>query len=94
MSCAALLSCQVQSYCVHTHTQPGPNQVLATWLTCLAAQDRLVDEGYNPSYGARPLRRAITRLLEDSMAEQMLRCAHARLADVHLAVCCQPAALG
>lgn len=35
-------------------------------------KDRLVDEGYNPSYGARPLRRAITRLLEDSMAEQML----------------------
>ena len=32
-----------------------------------------MDEGYNPSYGARPLRRAITRLLEDSMAEQMLR---------------------
>lgn len=31
-----------------------------------------MDEGYNPSYGARPLRRAITRLLEDSMAEQML----------------------
>ena len=35
-------------------------------------QDRLVDEGYNPAYGARPLRRAITRLLEDSMAEQIL----------------------
>ena len=35
-------------------------------------QDRLVDEGYNPSYGARPLRRAIMRLLEDSMAERML----------------------
>jgi len=31
-----------------------------------------VDEGYNPSYGARPLRRAIMRLLEDSMAERML----------------------
>ena len=31
-----------------------------------------MDEGYNPSYGARPLRRAITRLLEDSMAEQIL----------------------
>ena len=39
---------------------------------CLAAQDRLVEEGYNPSYGARPLRRAIMRLLEDSMAERML----------------------
>jgi ATP-dependent Clp protease ATP-binding subunit ClpA len=29
-------------------------------------------QGYNPSYGARPLRRAIMRLLEDSMAERML----------------------
>lgn len=37
-----------------------------------APQDRLVEEGYNPSYGARPLRRAIMRLLEDSMAERML----------------------
>ncbi|MCH90009.1 chaperone protein ClpC chloroplastic-like, partial [Trifolium medium] len=31
-------------------------------------RERVVDEGYNPSYGARPLRRAIMRLLEDSMA--------------------------
>ena len=35
-------------------------------------KDRLVDEGYTPAYGARPLRRAIIRLLEDSMAERML----------------------
>ncbi|CAN1318034.1 Chaperone protein ClpC, chloroplastic [Linum perenne] len=35
-------------------------------------RERVVDEGYNPSYGARPLRRAIMRLLEDSMAEKML----------------------
>ncbi|XP_010442575.1 PREDICTED: chaperone protein ClpC1, chloroplastic-like [Camelina sativa] len=35
-------------------------------------KERVVDEGYNPSYGARPLRRAIMRLLEDSMAEKML----------------------
>eukprot|EP00246_Nothoceros_aenigmaticus_P012003 TRINITY_DN351_c0_g1_i1.p1 TRINITY_DN351_c0_g1~~TRINITY_DN351_c0_g1_i1.p1 ORF type:complete len:932 (-),score=216.15 TRINITY_DN351_c0_g1_i1:246-3041(-) len=35
-------------------------------------RDRVVDEGYSPSYGARPLRRAIMRLLEDSMAERML----------------------
>lgn len=34
--------------------------------------DRLVEEGYSPSYGARPLRRAIMRLLEDSLAEEML----------------------
>ncbi|URD93503.1 ATP-dependent Clp protease ATP-binding subunit clpA [Musa troglodytarum] len=35
-------------------------------------KDRVVEEGYNPSYGARPLRRAIMRLLEDSLAEKML----------------------
>jgi ATP-dependent Clp protease ATP-binding subunit ClpC len=33
---------------------------------------RLVDEGYNPTYGARPLRRAVMRLLEDSLAEEVL----------------------
>ena len=32
----------------------------------------MVQEGYNPSYGARPLRRAIVRLLEDSLAEALL----------------------
>jgi len=35
-------------------------------------KDRLVEEGYNPSYGARPLRRAIMHLLEDSLAEEIL----------------------
>ena len=35
-------------------------------------KDRLVDEGFNPAYGARPLRRAIMRLLEDALAEKML----------------------
>ncbi|XP_010929657.1 ATP-dependent Clp protease ATP-binding subunit ClpA homolog CD4B, chloroplastic isoform X2 [Elaeis guineensis] len=35
-------------------------------------RDRVVEEGYSPSYGARPLRRAIMRLLEDSLAEKML----------------------
>ncbi|KAG0501055.1 hypothetical protein HPP92_001127 [Vanilla planifolia] len=35
-------------------------------------RDRVVDVGYSPSYGARPLRRAIMRLLEDSLAEKML----------------------
>jgi ATP-dependent Clp protease ATP-binding subunit ClpC len=33
---------------------------------------RLVDEGYNPSYGARPLRRAVQNLIENDMAEQIL----------------------
>ena len=37
-----------------------------------AFKERLVEEGYNPSYGARPLRRAVMRLLEDSLAEEVL----------------------
>ncbi|MGD2181024.1 ATP-dependent Clp protease ATP-binding subunit [Lusitaniella coriacea] len=35
-------------------------------------KDLLVKEGYNPAYGARPLRRAIMRLLEDVLAEEIL----------------------
>ncbi|RAM53299.1 MAG: ATP-dependent Clp protease ATP-binding subunit ClpC [Hapalosiphonaceae cyanobacterium JJU2] len=35
-------------------------------------KERVLQEGYNPSYGARPLRRAIMRLLEDSLAEALL----------------------
>ena len=37
-----------------------------------AFKERLVEEGYNPAYGARPLRRAVMRLLEDSLAEEFL----------------------
>ncbi len=33
---------------------------------------RLVTEGFNPAYGARPLRRAIMRLIEDCLAERIL----------------------
>jgi len=33
---------------------------------------KVVDEGFNPIYGARPLRRAVMRLLEDSLAESFL----------------------
>ena len=37
-----------------------------------SAKDVLIDEGYDPIYGARPLRRAITRLLEDRLATTFL----------------------
>ncbi|MEB3285399.1 MAG: ATP-dependent Clp protease ATP-binding subunit [Candidatus Sericytochromatia bacterium] len=36
------------------------------------AHELLATEGYNPSYGARPLRRAIQRLIEDPLAEEIL----------------------
>jgi ATP-dependent Clp protease ATP-binding subunit ClpC len=32
----------------------------------------LADEGYDPNYGARPLRRAVQRLIEDPLSEQVL----------------------
>ncbi|BDG62120.1 ATP-dependent Clp protease ATP-binding subunit [Caldinitratiruptor microaerophilus] len=38
-----------------------------------AALMKLVREGHDPQYGARPLRRAIQRLVEDPLSEEMLR---------------------
>ncbi len=35
-------------------------------------RDHLVKEGYDPSMGARPLRRAIRRIIEDPLAERIL----------------------
>ncbi|MEM8673416.1 MAG: ATP-dependent Clp protease ATP-binding subunit [Cyanobacteria bacterium P01_G01_bin.67] len=37
-----------------------------------AFKERLIIEGYDPSYGARPLRRAVSRLVEDNLAEAIL----------------------
>ena len=36
------------------------------------AKDLLVEEGYDPAMGARPLRRAIQRLIEDPLADEVL----------------------
>ncbi len=38
----------------------------------LAAQELLLREGYDPAYGARPLRRTIQRLIQDPLALQIL----------------------
>merc|ERR1711897_75280 len=38
----------------------------------LSVQAFLTDEGYDPIYGARPLRRAIMKYLEDTLAEKCL----------------------
>ena len=37
-----------------------------------SARDLLVKEGYDPDYGARPMRRAVERFLEDPLAEALL----------------------
>ncbi len=36
------------------------------------AKDFLIDKGFNPDYGARPLRRAISTYVEDHLAESLL----------------------
>jgi ATP-dependent Clp protease ATP-binding subunit ClpC len=37
------------------------------------AKEFLIEKGYDPAYGARPMRRAVERYLEDPMAEEILR---------------------
>jgi len=38
-----------------------------------AAKDFLVEKGYDPQYGARPMRRSVERFLEDPLAEEILK---------------------
>jgi ATP-dependent Clp protease ATP-binding subunit ClpC len=37
------------------------------------AKEFLINQGYNPDFGARPLRRAIENLIEDHLSEELLR---------------------
>lgn len=45
---------------IHLHLDPS-------------ATELLIEKGYDPTYGARPMRRAVERYLEDPMAEELLR---------------------
>ena len=38
-----------------------------------SAREFLIKEGYDPQYGARPMRRAVERFLEDPLAEEILK---------------------
>ena len=38
-----------------------------------SARDLIIEEGYDPEYGARPIRRTVEQLLEDALAEALLR---------------------
>ena len=37
------------------------------------AKEFLIEQGYDPNYGARPMRRAVERHIEDPLAEHLLR---------------------
>ena len=50
-----------------------------------SAKEFLIEKGYDPTYGARPMRRAVERYLEDPFAEELLR-GHVKPNDaVHVA---------
>jgi len=38
-----------------------------------AAHEFVINKGYDPTYGARPMRRAVERFLEDPLAEELLK---------------------
>ncbi len=38
-----------------------------------AATDFIIEKGYDPQFGARPLRRAVEKYLQDPLAEEILR---------------------
>ena len=38
-----------------------------------AAKDKIAKEGYDPDYGARPLRRALQKHVEDRLSEEILK---------------------
>src|SRR5467141_3501797 len=45
-----------------------------------SAKEFLIEKGYDPDYGARPMRRAVGRYLEDPLAEELLR-GHVKAGD-------------
>ena len=53
------------------HTRLKPRSI--TFRLTPDATAFLIEKGYDPQYGARPLRRAVERYLEDPMAEEILR---------------------
>ena len=38
-----------------------------------AALEKIAEEGYDPQYGARPLRRALQKHVEDRLSEELLK---------------------
>jgi len=46
------------------------------------AKEYLINQGYNPDFGARPLRRAIEHLVEDHISEELLRGAYRGMGQI------------
>ena len=61
--------------CIWKRTSSSPVSRPRTSRLALSqeALNLIIKNGYDPQYGARPMRRAIERLLEDPLAESLLR---------------------
>ncbi len=49
-----------------------------------AAKERLIEVGYEPALGARPLRRVVQREIEDSISERILQGEITSIGDIHV----------
>ena len=47
-----------------------------------AAKEVIIEQGYHPEFGARPLRRAIERMVEDPLSEDLLSGRFAKGAEI------------
>jgi ATP-dependent Clp protease ATP-binding subunit ClpC len=50
------------------------------------AKDYLIGKGYNPDFGARPLRRAIEHYVEDPISEEILRGSYKEYTELYVSV--------
>jgi ATP-dependent Clp protease ATP-binding subunit ClpC len=64
--------CQVAGLLIEQTQQRLAAQSITLQVTG-AARDLIVDHGYDPLYGVRPLHRALQRMLEDPLAESILQ---------------------
>jgi ATP-dependent Clp protease ATP-binding subunit ClpC len=63
---------EIVSYMAQTLTKRLQEQNIELQLTP-AALEKIAEEGYDPQYGARPLRRAIQKHVEDKLSEELLK---------------------
>jgi ATP-dependent Clp protease ATP-binding subunit ClpB len=58
-----------------------------------AAKDRIISEGFDPQYGARPMRRAIQRLIQDPLAVKLINGDFAESDTILVDVAAEPGGL-
>ena len=64
----------------------GPHTRFSDRILTPEALDYLIDQGFNPDFGARPLKRAIERLVEDPLSEGLLRGEFKEAKHIHISL--------